>query len=207
MNQLDAGILENKILGEDYAKLYAKLMNFNWVLGHDTIKKIYNDFGNPEGLKKIYDEFWDIVNDKELKKKNIKVRNAKVISKWMEMIVFITDNNGKTIPHNGSWWGYEDHGHWVEGQMERLYGKVANEMYAISYDDNIFSDLAEEAMDWITDKDLYSKIQDLHQKWVDTVNGDFYSFQERARYGYYVLKLTEIIFETIESQIDEELTA
>lgn len=204
MNQVDAGILENKILGEGYAKLYAKLMQRGWVLGHDTIKVICMDFGVMKDCDKLYSEFWEIVNDKNLK--NEKVKNAKLISKWMEMIVCITDKNGKTLPYNGSWWGYEEVGHWVEGQMERLYGKVANEMYAISYDDDIFSDLAENAMDWITDKDLYSKIQELHQKWVETVNGDFYSFQRQARYGYYVLKLTEIIFETIESQIDEELT-
>lgn len=79
-----------------------------------------------------------------------------------------------------------------------------NEMYAISFTDSLFSDLAEEAMDWITDKDLYNKIQDLHQQYVDTVNSDLYTFQEVTRYAYYVLKLTEIIFETIESQVDEE---
>lgn len=204
MNQVDAGILENKVLGEDYAKLYVKFMKLGWILGHDTVKIICRDFGVVKDCDKLCSEFWEIANDKSLKNK--KVKNAKLISKWMEMIVCVTDKNGKTLPYNSTWWGYEEGGHWVEGQMERLYGKVANEMYAISYDDNILNDLVENAMDWITDKDLYSKIQDLHQKWVDTVNGDFYSFQEQARYGYYVLKLTEIIFETIESQIDEELT-
>lgn len=207
MNRVEAGILENKILGEDYAKVYATLMARGWVLAHDTIKVIATDFGRNKELypkvDKIYNEFWEINNDKSLK--NVKVKTAKLISKWMEMIVAVTDVSGKVFPTNGIWWSEMEDGHYVEGEMERLYGKkVYNEMYAISFTDSLFSDLAEEAMDWITDKDLYNKIQDLHQQYVDTVNSDLYTFQEVTRYAYYVLKLTEIIFETIESQVDEE---
>ena len=69
MNQVEAGILENKVLGEDYAKIYATLMSREWLLAHDTIKAIANDFGRNEEIyskvSKIYDEFWEIKKDKD----------------------------------------------------------------------------------------------------------------------------------------------
>lgn len=202
MNQVEAGVLENKILGEDFSKIYARLMGRGWWLIHDVVKAIAKDFGKNEKIYKKVDELYDrsveIDKDKTL---GAKVKQAKIISIWMEMIVAVTDVSGKTHPYNGKWWSDAVEG---MGEMERLYGQFYNEMYAISFSDDLFSDLSEEAMDWITDKDLYSKIQDLHQQYVDTLNADLYTFQEVTRYAFYVLKLVEIIFETIESQIDEE---
>ena len=92
MNQIEAGIKENQILGTRLARHYADLMyKYTW-LWHDTAKGISKIFEHHPERERIFQkidpliDFYmnEVLNNKSLK--NIKVKASKAISAWVDII-------------------------------------------------------------------------------------------------------------------------
>lgn len=83
MNQVEAGVLENKILGKSLSTYYAKIMSRSGWLSHDMCKITLNSKETTHEYftkaKKFNDKFYEILRDK---KEFTKVRASKMIYLW-----------------------------------------------------------------------------------------------------------------------------
>lgn len=188
MNQIEAGIKENQVLGTRLANQYADLMGKHCVLTHDTTKGICKIFENHPEREHIYqvtepliDFYWDeVINNKSLK--NIKVKAAKAISAWADIIEAVLKEKEDL--------DYEN--------FALLLGRAYNPIFALSpfiYDE--YSDLVDSMMDeW----DCCEEIQKAHCKLVEITKENY----NEIRVCLLTLKLIEKVFEHFENLIDEE---
>ncbi len=187
MNQLEAGIKENQILGKKLANSYADLMcKYAW-LWHDTAKgicKIFEHHPEREHIFQVIDPLIDfymneVLNNKSLK--NIKVKAAKAISAWADII--------ETVLKETDDLGFEE--------FVLLLGRAYNPIFTLSssiYDE--YSNLTGRMMDeW----DCCEEIQKAHSKFVEISKENY----NEIRTCLLTLKLIEKVFEHFESLIDE----
>ena len=188
MNQLEAGIRENQVLGTRLANQYADLMAYHRWLCHDTEKgicKIFEHHPEREHIFQIIDPlidfYWnEVLNNKSLK--NIKVKAAKAISAWADIIEAVLNETEDL--------GFED--------FALLLGRAYNPFFTLSpfiYDE--YSNLTGSMMDeW----DCCKEIQKAHCKLVEITKENY----NEIRVCLLTLKLIEKVFEHFESLIDEE---
>lgn len=187
MNQIEAGIKENQILGTRLARHYAGLMCKYTMLWHDTAKgisKIFEYSPEREHIFQVIDSLIDfymneVLNNKSLK--NIKVKAAKTISAWADIIeAVLKETDGL---------GYEE--------FVLLLGRAYNPILTLSsfiYDE--YSNLAGSMMDeW----DCCEEIQKAHHKLVEITKENY----NEIRVCLLTLKLIEKVFEHFENLIDE----
>lgn len=187
MNQIEAGIKENQILGTRLARHYADLMCKYTMLWHDTAKgisKIFEYSPEREHIFQVIDSLIDfymneVLNNKSLK--NIKVKAAKTISAWADIIeAVLKETDGL---------GYEE--------FVLLLGRAYNPILTLSsfiYDE--YSNLAGSMMDeW----DCCEEIQKAHHKLVEITKENY----NEIRVCLLTLKLIEKVFEHFENLIDE----
>lgn len=188
MNQIEAGIKENQILGKRLARHYADLMcKYAW-LWHDTAKGIYKIFEHHPERERIFqviDPLIDfcmneVLNNKSLK--NIKVKAAKAISAWADIIEAVLKEKEDL--------GFEE--------FVLLLGRAYNPVFTLSpfiYDE--YSNLTGKMMDeW----DCCKEIQKAHRKLVEITKENY----NEIRVCLLTLKLIEKVFEHFENLIDEE---
>lgn len=192
MNQIEAGIKENQILGTRLAKQYAVLMAHHRWLCHDTEKGICKIFENHPEREYIYqvtepliDFYWDeVINNKSLK--NVKIKAAKAISAWADII--------DTVLAEAVDISYEDY-----NNLKLLLGRALEPIHTLSvfiHDD--YSDLIDNMMDeW----DCSEEIQTAHHKLIE-ISKDTHDASLRA--CLLTLKLAGKVFEHFESLIDED---
>ena len=188
MNQLEAGIKENQILGTKLAHHYADLMcKYSW-LCHDTEKGICKIFENHPEREHIYqvtepliDFYWDeVLNNKSLK--NIKVKAIKAISAWADIIEAVLKEKDDFSCE----------------EFALLLGRAYNPLFTLSsfiYDE--YSNLTGKMMDeW----DCCEEIQKAHRKLVEITKENY----NEVRVCLLTLKLIEKVFEHFENLIEEE---
>lgn len=182
MNQIEAGIKENQVLGERLANQYADLMSKHAMLWHDTVKGISKIFGkSSEKFDPLIDFYMnEVLNNKSLK--NIKVKAAKAISVWADIIEAVLKEKED--------FDYEE--------FALLLGRAYNPIFTLSsfiYDE--YSNLTGKMMDeW----DCCKEIQKAHRKLVEITKENY----NEIRVCLLTLKLIEKVFEHFENLIDEE---
>lgn len=187
MNQIEAGVKENQILGTRLARHYADLMcKYAW-LWHDTAKgicKIFEHRPEREHIFQVTDSLIDfymdeVLNNKSLK--NIKVKAAKAISAWADIIEAVLNETEDL--------GYEE--------FVFLLGRAYNPIFTLSssiYDE--YSNLTGSMMDeW----DCCEEIQKAHLELVEITKENY----NEIRVCLLTLKLIEKVFEHFESLIGE----
>lgn len=188
MNQVEAGIKENQVLGKRLANQYADLMSKHAMLWHDTVKGICKIFERHPKRERIFqvidpliDFYWDeVINNKSLK--NVKIKTAKTISAWADII--------ETVLNETEDLGFEE--------FVLLLGRAYNSIFALSsfiYDE--YSNLTGKMMDeW----DCCKEIQKAHRELVEITKENY----NEIRVCLLTLKLIEKVFEHFENLIDEE---
>lgn len=187
MNQIEAGVKENQILGTKLARHYADLMcKYAW-LWHDTAKgicKIFEHLPEREHIFQVIDPLIDfymneVLNNKSLK--NIKVKAAKAISAWVDIIEAVLNETEDL--------GYEE--------FVFLLGRAYNPVFTLSsFIQDEYSNLIDNMLDeW----DCCEEIQKAHLKLVEISKENY----NEIRVCLLTLKLIEKVFEHFESLIDE----
>lgn len=187
MNQIEAGVKENQILGTRLASQYADLMCKHEMLWQDTAKgisKIFECHPERERIFQVIDPLIDfymneVLNNKSLK--NVKVKAAKAISAWADII--------ETVLKETDDLGFEE--------FVLLLGRAYNPIFTLSsffYDE--YSNLTGSMMDeW----DCCEEIQKAHCKLIEITKENY----NEIRVCLLTLKLIEKVFEHFESLIDK----
>lgn len=188
MTQIEAGQIENKILG-GYAHGYALLMNIANFLYHDTIKGIanLNEKSLNDETDNLVDEYFKILNGPE-RKGNRKVYSAKLIEAWSKMLImpldFITAVKDR---------GYDD--------FLKVLGRAADAyFYFWNKIEDDFSELYERANDYV---DVSETMKKHHEMYVCIMNDDVNYDDEQKKLRCFVLwmELMAEVFEKIEKQV------
>ena len=205
MNQVEAGILENKILGP-LAPIAAQFWG-GWLM-HDSIKGIYKATWANEESNKFYskklDEWYNYHNSKE--EKNIKIKKAHEVTMWADIIstaLIENEEMSKNIVEYEenemnilgfklwSWWSglREGDNPPVKGEADRILHK-----YLLR---PLLENLKEKYSDFMAD--ICKEINEIE------CNENYTEMMVQNRYVYLIFKTIEKVFIYYENQIDEDI--
>lgn len=204
MNQVEAGILENKILGE-LAPIVAQFWRTN--LMHDSIKGIYRCTWATDKTNSFYskkcNEWYDYHNSKE--EKNIKIKKSHELTLWADMVSTALIENEEMSKNTEFeeneigilgfrlwiWWiGLrEGDSPSVNGEADRVLHK-----YLLHPLREILKEKYPDLMD-----DICKEINEAE------CNENYTEMMVQNRYVYLIFKTIEKVFIYCENQIDEDI--
>lgn len=204
MNQVEAGVLENKILGE-LAPIVAQFWKAN--LMHDSIKGLYKCTWATDETNAFYskkcDEWYKYHNSKE--EKNIKIKKSHELTLWADMVSTALIKNEEMSKNAEfeeneigilgfrlwTWWiGLrEGDNPSVKGEADRVLHKCLlhplREILKEKYPD-LVDDICKEIME-------------------TECNENYTEMMVQNRYVYLIFKTIEKVFIYCENQIDEDI--